>query len=182
MPFRVPLCLLFRLLFRSGARPHGGARSRSGARFRSGCGLLSGARFLRGGRLRRRRPAVLLLLVAGLLAVLLPCADGADGHHSAPAAAAVSPGRPAPVAAAPAQVTAGADAGHHDSACAPGPSGHLPQGRPAAGAERAAVPAVLAGPVRIAAGRRPAAGRGAGRPRRARSGRTTLAALCRCRI
>ncbi|MFI1501091.1 hypothetical protein [Streptomyces platensis] len=117
--------------------------------------------------------------MAGLLAVVLPCADG---HHPVPAPAAVSSGRSAQVAAAPAQVTAGADAGHHDSTCVPGPSGHLPQGRPAAGAAGAAVPAVLAGAVRLVAGRRPAAGSGAGRFRPARSGRTTLAALCRCRI
>jgi len=124
--------------------------------------------------------------VAGLLAVVLPCADGAKGHHPAPVPAAVSSGRSAPVAAAPAQattqVTGGTDAGHHDSTCVPGPSGHLPQGRPAAGVGGAAVPAVLAGAVRLAAGRPPAAGSGAGRFRPARGGRATLAALCRCRI
>ncbi|MFI5523238.1 hypothetical protein [Streptomyces platensis] len=168
MPFRVPLCLLFRFLCRRGARSCGGARS------------------LRDARLCRRRRAVPLLLVAGLLAVVLPCADGADGHHPVPAPAAVPAGRSAPVAtpvaAAPAQVTAGVDAGHHDSTCVPGPSGHLPQGRPAGGAEGAAVPAVLAAAVRLAAGRTPAAGSGAGRFRPARGGRSTLAALCRCRI
>ncbi|MEU3991020.1 hypothetical protein OG301_30420 [Streptomyces platensis] len=120
--------------------------------------------------------------MAGLLAVVLPCADGAEGHHPAPAQVAVSSGPSAPVAAAPAQVTVGADAGHHDSTCVPGPSGHLPQGRPAAGAGGAAVPAVLAGAVRLATGRTPAAGSGAGRFRPARGGRATLAALCRCRI
>ncbi|WP_330316376.1 hypothetical protein [Streptomyces platensis] len=120
--------------------------------------------------------------MAGLLAVVLPCADGAEGHHPAPAQVAVSSGSSAAVAAAPAQVTVGADAGHHDSTCVPGPSGHLPQGRPAAGAGGAAVPAVLAGAVRLATGRTPAAGSGAGRFRPARGGRATLAALCRCRI
>ncbi|MGY5126647.1 hypothetical protein [Streptomyces nigrescens] len=167
---RVPLCLPFRFLLRSGARLRGGAD------------FLSGARFLRRARLRHRRQAVLLLLVAGLLSVVLPCADGADGHHDVPVPAAVSSGRSATVAAAPAQATAGTDGGHHDSACVPGPSGHLPQGRPANGVEGAAVAAVLAGAVRVAAGRRPAAGSGARRYRPARSGRSTLAALCRCRI
>lgn len=178
MPVRVPLCLPFRLL-------PGGAR------------FLKDAREPGDARLGRRRFAVLLLLVAGLLSVVLPCADGADGHHDAPVPAAVSsvrsapvaaasvavtPVAAAPVAAAPAQAADGADAGHHHAACVPGPSGHLPQGRPAAGAEGAAVPAVLAGAVRPAAARRPAAGSGGGWHRPVRSGRTTLAALCRCRI
>lgn len=170
MPLRVPLCRPFRFLV------PGGACLRSGARF------LSGARSPRRARSRHRRPAVLLLLVAGLLSVVLPCADGADGHHDVPVPAAVSSGRSAPVAAAPAQAAAGTDGGHHDPACVPGPSGHLPQGRPAAGTEGAAVPAVLAGAVRVAAARRPAAGSRAGHYRPARSGRSTLAALCRCRI
>ncbi|MEU8781931.1 hypothetical protein [Streptomyces sp. NPDC048637] len=182
MPFRVPLCIPFRFLIRSGARFPGGARCRSGARFRSAAHFRSAARSLRRARLRHRRPAVLLLLVAGLLSVVLPCADGADGHHDVAVPAAVSSGRSAPVAAAPAQATAGATAGHHDSACVPGPAGHLPQGRTATGAEGAAVPALLAGAVYVAAGRRPAAGTGAARRRPARSGRSTLAALCRCRI
>ncbi len=114
--------------------------------------------------------------------MVLPCADGVDGHHDVPVPAAVSSGRSAAMAAAPAQATAGTDGGHHDPACVPGPSGHLPQGRPAAGTEGAAVPAVLAGAVRVAAGRRPAVGSGAGHYRPARGGRSTLAALCRCRI
>lgn len=170
MPLRVPLCRPFRSLV------PGGAFLRSGARF------LSGARSPRRARLRHRRPAVLLLLIAGLLSVVLPCADGADGHHDVPVPAAASAGSSGPVAAAPAQATAGTDSGHHDPACVPGPSGHLPQGRTATGAEGAALPAVLAGAVRVAADRRPAAGSGAGHYRPARGGRSTLAALCRCRI
>ncbi|MGW3009142.1 hypothetical protein ACWC9R_09915 [Streptomyces sp. NPDC001219] len=170
MPFRVPLWLPFR-------RPvPSGAPSLRRARFRRG------ARRLRDARLRRRRPAVLLLLVAGLLSVVLPCADGADGHHRALGAAQVASGPSASVAVAPARVAAEEDAGHHGSACVPGRSGHLPEGRPAGGAEGAAAPAVLTGAARVAAARRPAAGGRAGQRRPVRGGRSTLAALCRCRI
>ncbi|MFE0376571.1 hypothetical protein ACFW1M_13480 [Streptomyces inhibens] len=118
-----------------------------------------------------------LLLVVGLLSAALPCSDGAEGHHHAagPAASSV---RVAPVAAASME----AGGGHVDPECVSGPSGHIPQGRPSAEAAGAGAPAVLGGAVRIAVARRATAGGGAPWHRPVRSGRSTLAALCRCRI
>ncbi|MFB6441606.1 hypothetical protein ACFCVY_33345 [Streptomyces sp. NPDC056411] len=122
---------------------------------------------------------LLPLLALGLLLALFPCSDDADGHHRPAVPAAV------PVAFAPQQLgPTAAPVTHHDdghpAACAPGPSGHLPQGRPASdgqGGGPTTGGAVLVPPGRSDAARRPGAP-----PGRAHSGRSTLAALCRCRI
>ncbi|UKY53451.1 hypothetical protein [Streptomyces inhibens] len=119
-----------------------------------------------------------LLLVVGLLSAALPCFDGAEGHHHAAGPAAASSVRVAPVAAASAEE----GGGHVDPECVSGPSGHIPQGRPTAEAAGPGAPAVLGGAVRIAAARRATAGGGVPWHRPVRSGRSTLAALCRCRI
>ncbi|MEU9120924.1 hypothetical protein AB0C96_13870 [Streptomyces sp. NPDC048506] len=139
------------------------------------------------------RPAPLLpflLLVVGLLVALFPCHGGVAGHphpagssavvSSAPsgAPAGASSGRPVPATVAPEERVEE----HHGTACDQGASGHLPQGRPTADPQGAGsgllAAAVLGTPVR----RRSAVCRGGVRRRPARTGRSTLAALCRCRI
>ncbi|MFG2286760.1 hypothetical protein ACGFOU_11980 [Streptomyces sp. NPDC048595] len=123
---------------------------------------------------RTVRLTLLLLLAVGLLSVLLPCADG---HHHVAVPAAVASAQSEPAAAVPAAT----DDGHSASECGPGAPGHVTQGRTAPESQGAA-PAVLGASAVAVAVRRPAPRSACGSRRPVRDGRSTLAALCRCRI
>jgi hypothetical protein len=131
---------------------------------------------LRSALRRTVRPRFLLLLAVGLLSVLLPCSDGTDGHHHVAVPVAVASAQSEPAAAAPAAT----DDGHSASECGPGAQGHIPQGRTAPEAQ-GTTPAVL-GAAGATAVRRPVPRSAGGSRRPVCDGRSTLAALCRCRI
>ncbi|MFE1776083.1 hypothetical protein [Streptomyces sp. NPDC059008] len=123
------------------------------------------------------RLTFLLLLAVGLLSVLLPCADGTDGHHHVAVPVAAAAAQSEPAAAAPAAT----DDGHSASECGPGAQGHGPQGRTAPEAQ-GATPADLGAAAGATAVRWPAPRSAGGSRRPVCDGRSTLAALCRCRI
>ncbi len=153
-PYRVPLASTFRPAPRPAPRSPGRSVPR-----------------------RTVRLTFLLLLAVGLLSVLLPCADGADGHHHVAVPAAVASAQSEPAAAVPAAT----DDGHSAAECGPGAPGHATQGRTAPESQGAA-PAVLGASAVAVAVRRPAPRSAGGSRRPVRDGRSTLAALCRCRI
>ncbi|KIZ14772.1 hypothetical protein [Streptomyces natalensis] len=130
-------------------------------------------------RVRTRAPvrrAAVLLLLAGLLLTAPPCAHAGGGHHRAAGPVAAAAQRPERADMRTPVLEAVQSDGPH-TACGPGPSGQLPKGRADGSGAPPTAPVTASGTVPPPSVRRRAAP-----DRPPRTGRTTLAVLCRCRI